>query len=429
MPAQWATLLVLSAVFSWLMMQAGLSASLLLGPLAAGLVLATQRGAIKVPKMPFYVAQGIVGCMIATKVPATMLVEIGKHWEMFAAAVLSVLLASCLLGYLLARLQVLPDTTAVWGSFPGAATAMTLMAGSFGADTRLVAFMQYSRVVVVAVIASAVARYSLHTYSAHDVVSALPSPIWFPPVQWAWLAATLAIVAVGMFVGLRFRIPAGPLLIPMALGIVLSHTGLVRIELPYCLLAASYALVGWTIGLRFTQQVVRYAASAFPRVLLSILALVACCGGFAAILVKVAGVDPLTAYLAMSPGGADTVAIIAAGSPDVDMSFVMSLQMARFLTVLLFGPAIARGTARALQRTLARKAAHNASLAKGPADASVPTGEADIARKIDTPVEGRADTENTTVPPTTAPITAIDQTARRQTERPAGQQTERGQIR
>ena len=417
MPAQWATLLLLSVVFSWLMMKAGLSASLLLGPLAAGVVLATQRGAIKVPKLPFYVAQGIVGCMIATKVPATMFVEIGKHWEMFASAVLSVLLASCLLGYLLARLQVLPDTTAVWGSFPGAATAMTLMAGSFGADTRLVAFMQYLRVVIVAVVASAVARYSLHTHSAHGIVHALPSPIWFPPVQWAWLAATLAIVAVGMFIGLRCRIPAGPLLIPMALGIVLSHSGLVQIELPYCLLAASYALVGWTIGLRFTQQVVSYAAGAFPRVLLSILALVACCGGFAAILVKVAGVDPLTAYLAMSPGGADSVAIIAAGSPDVDMSFVMSLQMARFLTVLLFGPAIARWTARALQRTLARKAAAKAALAGIKSAPSEHTSKADVPHKTDaTPHD--APPERATKRAMVKPPTVIDPAAvRRPTER------------
>ena len=40
----------------------------------------------------------------------------------------------------------LPGTTAVWGSSPGAATAMVLMAEAFGADARLVAFMQYLRV-------------------------------------------------------------------------------------------------------------------------------------------------------------------------------------------------------------------------------------------------------------------------------------------
>ena len=46
----------------------------------------------------------------------------------------------------------------------------------------------------------------------------------------------------------------------------------------------------------------------------------------------VAGVDPLTAYLATSPGGSDSIAIIAA-STNVDVSFVMAMQTVRMLAV------------------------------------------------------------------------------------------------
>ena len=58
-----------------------------------------------------------------------------------------------------------------------------------------------------------------------------------------------------------------------------------------------------------------------------------------------AGVDPLTAYLATSPGGADAVAIIAA-SANVNVPFVMALQTARFMIVLIVGPGVARFIAR-----------------------------------------------------------------------------------
>ena len=61
------------------------------------------------------------------------------------------------------------------------------------------------------------------------------------------------------------------------------------------------------------------------------------------------GIDPLTAYLATSPGGMDSVAIIAAASDSVDLSFVMALQAARFLFVLIFGPSIARLVARTVR--------------------------------------------------------------------------------
>ncbi len=55
--------------------------------------------------------------------------------------------------------------------------------------------------------------------------------------------------------------------------------------------------------------------------------------------------DFMTAYLATSPGGLDTVAIIAAGTR-ADMSFIMALQTLRLFTILLTGPAMARAISR-----------------------------------------------------------------------------------
>ena len=54
-----------------------------------------------------------------------------------------------------------------------------------------------------------------------------------------------------------------------------------------------------------------------------------------------AGIDPLTAYLATSPGGMDSIAIIAASS-NVDVPFVMALQTARLLMIMAIGPSLAR---------------------------------------------------------------------------------------
>ena len=54
-----------------------------------------------------------------------------------------------------------------------------------------------------------------------------------------------------------------------------------------------------------------------------------------------AGVDPLTAYLATSPGGSDSIAIITASS-NVDVSFVMAMQTVRMIAVLFLGPVLTR---------------------------------------------------------------------------------------
>ena len=171
------------------------------------------------------------------------------------------------------------------------------------------------------------------------------SIVWFPPVEPGALLATLALGVGGAIIGVKSKIPAGALLVPMFVGAPLSASHMLTITLPPWLLAICYALVGWSIGLRFTRETVLYAWKQLPVILASIFTLIALCGGLAFALHEAAGTDALTAYLATSPGGADAVAIIAASSR-VDLPFVMAMQIGRLLVALLVGPTLARMIAR-----------------------------------------------------------------------------------
>jgi hypothetical protein len=213
---------------------------------------------------------------------------------------------------------------------------MVVMAEEFGADARLVAFMQYLRVVLVAVFAAAIA----HVFVPPGAIAAARSSQ--APFHAGPFACTLLLVFGGAVLGRLARIPAGALLVPFVVGAALNVAGWWTPELPQWLLAGSYALVGWTVGLRFTRELLGYAVRALPRVLAGILALIGACGLLAVALVRFAGVDPLTAYLATSPGGADSAAIIAASSGKADVGFVMALQMVRAISVLFLGPYLAR---------------------------------------------------------------------------------------
>jgi uncharacterized protein len=334
--SSWGALAILSLLFVEPLELLNLPAALLLGSMAAAAVFAIANTGLRVPPRMFVGAQAVIGCMIARAFPLSIFSEVARDWPIFLGGVLSVIIASAFLGWLLTRWQVLPGSTALWGTSPGAATAMMLMAESYGADIRLVALMQYLRVVVVAVLATVVAR--LYSTSASGPA---PHVDWFPEIAWLPFAATAAVIIVCGIGGSLLRIPAGGLLAPMVVGAVLQDAGIVRIELPPWLLALAYSLVGWSIGLRFDRLILAYAARALPRLMASILSLVAVCGVFAALLAKFARVDLLTAYLATSPGGADSMAIIAA-STHVDVPFVLSMQTLRFLLVMLTGPGIAR---------------------------------------------------------------------------------------
>jgi membrane AbrB-like protein len=336
---QWATLLAASCVFIGVLEWIRLPAALLLGAMAAAILVTAYEGTLTLPRWPYLIAQGVVGCLMARSIGPGILGTILQQWPLFLACVCAVLVFSTSLSALLACWKVLPGTTAVWGSFPGAATVMVLMSEGFGGDMRLVAFMQFLRVMLVALAASIVARL----YTAPGAVAAAVD--WFPPLAALPLGETLAIALLGAIAGTLLKIPAGALLLPLFAGAALAGSGLVSIALPPWLLAACYIFVGWAIGLGFKRDIVIYAARAFPRIAAAILTLMALCGALAWGLHRFAGVDPLTAYLATSPGGADSVAIIAANAK-VDMPFVMAMQTARFLLVLLTGPALAKMVAR-----------------------------------------------------------------------------------
>ena len=100
----------------------------------------------------------MIGCLIAKAIGAASMGTMLKQWPIFLIGIGAVMAFAAVLGVLLARWKVLPGTTAIWGSSPGAATAMVLMAEAFGADIRLVAVMQYLRVAFVGLVASIVAR-------------------------------------------------------------------------------------------------------------------------------------------------------------------------------------------------------------------------------------------------------------------------------
>jgi membrane AbrB-like protein len=332
---RWGGLVLLSALLVLLLEALRLPAALLLGPMVAAITFAVAGAGMALPPATFFLAQGIVGVMIAGVLPAAVFRRIAEDAPIFLAGTGSTVAAAGLLGWLLARSGALPGTTAIWGSSPGAATAMTVMSEAYGADIRLVAVMQYLRVLCCALAATLVALLlGARTFAEQHVE-------WFPAQPWGAVAGTLAIAAAGAWLGLRLRIPGGAILVPLAAGMAAQLAGLLPVTLPPAVLAASYAVIGWAIGIRFDRAVLGHAARLLPRLLASILALIATSAGCGLLLVHLAGIDPLTALLATSPGGADSVAIIATATK-ADIPFVMAMQVARFLMVVLAGPALAR---------------------------------------------------------------------------------------
>jgi hypothetical protein len=334
----WCALIAAGAAGALLLRRLGVPAPWLIAPLIVAIVAAvTGLVELRVPRPAFVAAQAAIGMLIAQSFTPPILGSIARSWPAMILVVASTIAAAAVAGWILARFGAVPAATAAWGSSPGGASAMTVMSADFGADPRIVAFMQYLRVTLVVLSASVVSRLLLPGAHAPG-----PGAVSFDAVG---LAGTLVIAAAGALVALRLHVPAGALLGPMVLGAVLHGTGLVRIAIPAVLLEAAYVVIGLTIGLLYTPATVRYALRILPQLLGSTLVLIALCAGSAALLALAVHVDPLTAYLATTPGGLDSVTIIAIGS-GANVPLVLAVQALRVFVVIIAGPSVAKLVAR-----------------------------------------------------------------------------------
>mgnify|MGYP005816580025 CR=1 FL=1 len=194
--AQWAVLLVLSAVFLLVLEQTGLPAAILIGPMLGGAVVTLLGARLRLPRRLGALIPGVIGCMIVRLMPTSDLGHITEHLPVFLFGTFSVIGISSLLGWIMTRMRILPGTTALWGLSPGAASAMVLMAEAYGADTAIVALMQYLRVLLVTSVTAAIAT----------VVGAAHMQQAATDIAWLSLAETLVLALGGAALGRAGRV-------------------------------------------------------------------------------------------------------------------------------------------------------------------------------------------------------------------------------
>jgi membrane AbrB-like protein len=223
---------------------------------------------------------------------------------------------------------------------------MAAMSDSLGADTRLVAAIQYIRLLVI--LASLLLVAPL--LKAHAPAAIHSASITFYATEFvAWKFAVLvALAVIGWLIGTYTRIPAGAFLIPTLLYFLL---GLADINLggwPWPILASAYIIMGLQIGGRFRPETVTMIKSVILPVVGTTLLLLLASVVLAFLVAHLMHLDLVAAYLAATPGGLDSVAAVATDL-HIDTTVVVSMHLVRLLCVLMFGPWLARlcaGTAR-----------------------------------------------------------------------------------
>ncbi|KTB95204.1 hypothetical protein AO073_15240 [Pseudomonas syringae ICMP 11293] len=130
-------------------------------------------------------------------------------------------------------------------------------------------------------------------------------------------------------------------MIPLVLGAALQLSGLLQIALPAWSTALAMAAIGAYVGLRFDRATVRYVLKRLPTMICCSLLLIAVSPALAYVIALLLQKDFLSVYLATSPGGLDSMAIIAVDSK-ADISLVLAMQALCLFTVILIGPVLVK---------------------------------------------------------------------------------------
>ena len=343
----WAVLGVGSSLAGLFAQRMGLPAGWLVGPMLVALALAlVWEKHPTVPRWGRTASLAVVGGMLAAAFRPSVLPLIAGHWLPVSIVVCGTLLLSLGAGLLLSGLLThLDRKTAALGTLPGAASGMLAMSDPLGADARLVALMQYTRVVVVVVSATLVGRLvagaAPQASSGQGLQAASGGPDLLVQGTVPTYAVTALVAVLGAWAGTRLRLPAGALLGPLILGVVLAELGVVHLAWPPGVPQAAYLILGLWVGLLFDGASVKRAGRLFPVVLASAVALVLACAVLGWVLAALTGIDGMTAYLATTPGGIDSVAIVALGS-GADAPLVLAVQMLRLLAVVFAGSLLGR---------------------------------------------------------------------------------------
>jgi membrane AbrB-like protein len=222
----------------------------------------------------------------------------------------------------------------------GGAAGVISISRELGADERLVAVLQYTRVLIIVALTPLVATVVFGIESTPHV------PVGGGTDSLTGVLFVALCAGIGIPLARLVRLPAGGLLGPMIVAAVFALSGsslTVGANEPVVLVA--FALIGLEVGLRFTPASLRQAGALLPAAVAMILVLLAACAALGIALASLAGVSRLDGYLATTPGGLSAVLALSVGSR-TNTTFILSVQLIRTFVMLLAAPQLARWIAR-----------------------------------------------------------------------------------
>ena len=320
----------------------GIPVGWLVGPLLMGISLAFAQGTPRpLPSVFLTVGKAIIGVYAASRFsPDTLL-----FFKAYALPLLLCISITATLstanGFFLWRVGGIDRVSSFLGTIPGSASTIVAMSEDLGADPVIVAILQYTRMMLVALSMPMVANW-LASFShlgaglepPSEVVTAIghgAGAISLP--LWSNVLFLIGCCSLGAFLGRKLKLPSPAFLGSFLCGIVIFWTLPDQFAVPKIAFTIALLLVGLSVGLRFSWQVIK---KIWHIVLLEvglIFGLILACFGIGYIFHRITDVDVMTALLGFVPGALEAM-IATVTQLGGDTGVVLALQLTRQFLIL-----------------------------------------------------------------------------------------------
>lgn len=361
----WVALIVLAWFGGKYGEQFGLPAPHVIVSVIIGLVVAST-GLLRrtVPKHLHTAAQAVSGIVIGSFLNAHALQTAGSSLGPLLVITVATLVLSLAAGLLLARWTGLDQNTASLGMIAGGSSAIVGAAEDLDADARMVAFMQYLRLVLVVLAMPLLIRFVFAPGAGHfRALGAKEIEVPFSISGWVFVLWT---APAGYLLGRLLRLPAAALLGPVLLSAVVTIAG-IGVNPPEVAREVAFNIIGLEVGLRLTPAAMRAMGRMLPKVLLFVVLITGVCAGLAGVVTLVTNISPADAYLATTPGGINAVLAIAS-SVHSNVALIFAVQTLRLFLMVLLAPFV-------LKWWLSRRAATAPADRRRPTAATRPVAE------------------------------------------------------
>lgn len=305
----------------------------MLGPMIGNTVAAIAGAPIRGPVRIRPIVIPVIGVMLGSSVTADLFADLGPWVATFVALPLVLGATAGVSFFVYRKLGKYDPVTAYYAAMPGGLNEMMILGDEAGGDGKKIALAHASRVLLVIFCVVTFFWLALGISSkgtAHWIGLGEPSLRDYVILG--------ACAVVGVWLGKLMKLPAAPVLGPMALSGAAHLIGWVTVAPPSLLVIIAQMVMGTVIGSRFVGTSLSEIGKDLGLGLISAVVMLIVAAVFAEAMM-LTGMPLAQAFLAFAPGGLTEMSLLAL-SMDQDPAYVSTIHLIRISLVIAAAPLV-----------------------------------------------------------------------------------------